>query len=51
MSTTLLTIALLHWLVLVTAGANVLPVSQLSAAGQRQSAFFAGLGVTTVAAT
>lgn len=51
MSTTLLTIALLHWLVLVTPGANVLLVSQLAAGGQRRSAFFAGLGVTTVAVT
>ncbi|MDO9112811.1 MAG: LysE family transporter [Polaromonas sp.] len=51
MFTTLLTIALLHWLVLVTPGANVLLVSQLAAGGQRRSAFFAGLGVTTVAVT
>jgi len=51
MFTTLLTIALLHWLVLMTPGANVLLVSQLAAGGQRRSAFFAGLGVTTVAVT
>lgn len=51
MFTTLLTIALLHWLVLVTPGANVLLVSQLAAGGQRRSAFFAGLGVTAVAVT
>lgn len=51
MLTTLLTIAVLHWLVLVTPGANVLLVSQLAAGGQRRSAFFAGLGVTVVAVT
>jgi threonine efflux protein len=51
MFATLLTIALLHWLVLVTPGANVVLVSQLAAGGQRRSAFFAGLGVTAVAVT
>lgn len=51
MLTTLLTVALLHWLVLVTPGANVLLVSQLAAGGQRKSAFYAGLGVTVVALT
>ncbi|MDI1338434.1 hypothetical protein [Polaromonas sp.] len=51
MSTTLLSIALLHGLVQVTPGTCVLPASQRSAPGQRQSAFFAGLGVTTLAAT
>lgn len=51
MLTTLLTIALLHWLVLVTPGANVVLVSQLAAGGQRKSAFYAGLGVTVVAVT
>ena len=51
MFATLLTIALLHWLVLITPGANVLLVSQLAASGQRRSAFFAGLGVTAVAVT
>jgi threonine efflux protein len=51
MFTPLLTVALLHWLVLITPGANVLLVSQLAAGGQRRSAFFAGLGVTAVAVT
>ena len=51
MLTTLLTVALLHWIVLVTPGVNVLLVSQLAASGHRRSAFFAGLGVTIVAVT
>ena len=49
MSSTLLAIALLHWVVLVTPGANVLVVSALAASGLRRAAFFAGLGVTLVA--
>ncbi len=48
---TLLTIALLHWIVLVTPGANVLLVSQLAAGGNRTSACYAGFGVTVVAVT
>lgn len=51
MLTTLVTIALLHWVVLVTPGANVLVVSQLAAGGQRRSALYASFGVTTVAVT
>ncbi len=51
MSSTLLTIAMLHWLVLVTPGANVLLVSQLAAGGDRTSACYAGFGVTVVAVT
>ncbi|RST47333.1 LysE family translocator [Variovorax sp. MHTC-1] len=51
MLSTLLTVAFLHWLVLVTPGANVLLVSQLAASGHRMSACFAGLGVTVVAVT
>jgi threonine efflux protein len=51
MLTTLLTVALLHWVVLVTPGANVLLVSQLAASGHRRSACYAGLGVTVVALT
>ena len=46
---TLLSIALLHWLVLVTPGANVLLVSQLAASGHRRAALYAGLGVSVVA--
>lgn len=49
MLSTLLTIALLHWVVLITPGANVLLVSQLAASGHRRSAVFAGLGVSVVA--
>jgi len=49
MLSTLLAIALLHWVVLVTPGANVLVVSNLAASGFRQAAVFAALGVTVVA--
>jgi threonine efflux protein len=49
MLTTLLTVALLHWFVLVTPGPNVLVVSQLAADGHRKAACFAALGVTLVA--
>ena len=49
MLATLLSIALLHWVVLVTPGANVLVVSSLAAGGARRSACFAALGVTAVA--
>ena len=46
---TLLAIALLHWVVLVTPGANVLVVTHLAAGGQRRAACCAAVGVTTVA--
>lgn len=49
MLTTLIAIALLHWFVLVTPGANVLVVSQLAASGQRKAACFAAVGVSVVA--
>jgi threonine efflux protein len=49
MLTTLLSVAVLHWLVLVVPGANVLLVSQLGASGQRRDACYAALGVTLVA--
>lgn len=48
---TLLAIAALHWLVLVTPGPNVLVVATLAAAGQRRAALFAAAGVTLVAGT
>ena len=51
MITVLATISLLHWVVLITPGANVLLVSQLAASGQQRSAFFAGLGISVVAVT
>ena len=49
MLATLLTISLLHWVVLVTPGANVLLVSQLAASGHKRSAYFASLGISFVA--
>lgn len=49
MPTYLLAIAVMHWVVLVTPGANVLVVSQLAASGHRRAACFAALGVTVVA--
>ena len=49
MLTSLVAIAVLHWVVLVTPGANVLVVSQLAASGHRRAACFAALGVTVVA--
>ena len=49
MLSTLLAIALLNWVALMTPGPNVLVVSNLAANGSRQAAIFAGLGVTVVA--
>jgi threonine efflux protein len=49
MLSTLAVIALMHWVVLATPGANVLVVSQLAAAGQRKAACWAALGVSVVA--
>lgn len=49
MLATLLSVAVLHWVILVNPGANVLLVSQLAAGGHRQAACFAALGVTFVA--
>ncbi len=49
MFSTLLAVAVLHWIVLVTPGANVLVVSQIAAAGHRSTACFAASGVTVVA--
>lgn len=49
MLSTFLAIALLHWVVLITPGANVLVVSSLAASGSCRAAVFAGLGVTVVA--
>jgi threonine efflux protein len=51
MLTTLLAVAFLHWLILLTPGANVILVSQLAAGGSRASACYAGLGVSVVAVT
>lgn len=49
MLSTLAAIALMHWVVLATPGANVLVVSQLAATGQRRAACWAALGVSVVA--
>ncbi len=49
MVTTLLTVGLLHWLVLITPGANVILVSQLAASGHRGSACIASIGISFVA--
>jgi threonine efflux protein len=45
MLSTLLAIALLHWVVLMTPGANVLVVSSLAANGSRASACFAAMAI------
>lgn len=49
MLATLISVAILHWVILVTPGANVLVVSQLAASGARRAACFAAGGVTVVA--
>lgn len=49
MCSTLLTIALLHWIALITPGPNLLVVSNLAANGSRRAAAYAALGVTVVA--
>lgn len=51
MLNTLLTIAVLHWLVLVIPGANFLLVGQLAASGKRSTACAAAFGITTVTLT
>jgi threonine efflux protein len=48
MFTALVTVMILHWVVLVTPGANVLLISQLAASGHTRAALYAGLGVCTV---
>lgn len=49
MLATLFSVAVLHWVILVTPGANVLVVSQLAAGGERRAACFAALGIAVVA--
>jgi threonine efflux protein len=49
MGSSLLAIALLHWIALITPGPNVLVVSNLAANGSRRTAVCAALGVTVVA--
>ena len=48
---TLLTIAVLHWLALLTPGVNTLLISQLAASGERRAARYAAVGITAVAFT
>lgn len=48
---TLVTIALLHWVVLITPGVNFVLLAQLSASGNRSSAAMAVAGVTTATLT
>lgn len=47
MFATLITIAVLHWAVLLTPGFNVLLLGQLAASGQRSAALAAVAGMTT----
>ena len=51
MFSVLLTIALLHWVVLLVPGVNFFLIGQLAASGQRSTACAAALGVTTVTLT
>lgn len=46
-----LTISLLHWVVLITPGANFILIGQIAASGKRSTACIAALGVTTVTLT
>jgi threonine efflux protein len=48
MLASLVTVIILHWVVLVTPGANVLLISQLAASGDKRGAMYASLGVCTV---
>ena len=48
---TLLTIALLHWVVLITPGVNFVLLAQLSASGDRPSAAMAVAGITSATLT
>jgi threonine efflux protein len=49
MPSTLLAIALIHWVVLITPGVNVILISTLAADQSRKIAIYAALGVTAVA--
>ncbi|MFT7115601.1 MAG: threonine efflux protein [Rhodoferax sp.] len=51
MLSALVTIALLHWLILIIPGANFLLIGQLAASGKRSTAFAAAFGITTVTLT
>jgi threonine efflux protein len=47
--TMLVSVGLVHWVILITPGPNVLLVSHLAASGQRKAAFWAGMGISAVA--
>lgn len=49
MWTMLVAVGLVHWLIMITPGPNVLLVSHLAASGQRQAAFRAAMGISAVA--
>ncbi len=49
MFATLFAVGLVHWLIMVTPGPNVLLVSHLAASGQGRAAFWAALGISGVA--
>lgn len=49
MLATLIIVALMHWAVLATPGANVLLISQLAASGDKRAACYASVGVSLVA--
>ncbi|MGL4574348.1 MAG: LysE family transporter [Burkholderiaceae bacterium] len=49
MLATLTVVALMHWVVLATPGANVLLISQLAASGDKRAACYASVGVSLVA--
>ena len=51
MMTALFTVAVLHWMALVTPGPNVILITQLAASGHRSSALYAGVGISVVALT
>lgn len=45
----LIAVGLVHWLIMVTPGPNVLLVSHLAASGQRNAALWAAVGISAVA--
>jgi threonine/homoserine/homoserine lactone efflux protein len=49
MTTTLLAVGLVHWMLLLIPGPNMFLVSHLAAGGQRRAAWLASLGISMVA--
>lgn len=45
----LVAVGLVHWLIMITPGPNVLLVSHLAASGQGRAAFWAAMGISAVA--